>query len=656
MMNAELHRRSVLRFFVKRIYVIFLLGLMTIKVLPLTAQEIEPQTEVEPIVLTRGLKVTDQRGEPVLLYKESHALIIGISNYTNGWPELPGVKKDVEDVKTVLESHGFNVVVKMDLDKVGLDQAFSRFISQYGGNPENRLVFYFAGHGHTVKTSYGEELGYIVPVNAPNPHRDVSDFQRQAVEMQQIEIYAKRIQSKHALFLFDACFSGSLFALSRAVPEIIGYKTAQPVRQFITSGSADETVPDESIFRAQFARALQGEADSDGDSYVTGMELGEFLQTTVVNYSRNAQHPQYGKIRNPNLDKGDFVFKLPEKQEEETTPAPVRPPEVTSSFDDLEVQGEWQEYLSKMEEAFSTVNRYEKLDILAKSKIAAWERFVQAFSEDNPYSTRDEELRSTAEEQITFWKKSLLPTETPVSVAGQKWTEFVTGMEFVYIPGGCFQMGCVSGIDCDDDEKPVHEVCLDGFWIGKYEVTQAQWQTIMGNNSSHFTGNDRPVESISWNNTQEFIKKLKNRSGTHPQPLPGWEFRLPSEAEWEYAARAGTMTAYSFGNDSGGSGEYAWYGSNSGSKTHSVGTRKPNAWGLYDMHGNVWEWCQDIYSRDAYQNHQRQNPLIRSGGSKRVLRGGSWSDASRYVRSAFRNSNAPSNRSVYVGLRLVRMK
>ncbi|HIF69589.1 MAG TPA: hypothetical protein EYQ29_09850, partial [Candidatus Lambdaproteobacteria bacterium] len=116
--------------------------------------------------------------------------------------------------------------------------------------------------------------------------------------------------AKHALFLFDACFSGSLFALSRAIPESINYKTAKPVRQFITSGSAEETVPDQSIFRSQFVAALEGEGDSNGDGYLSGTELGQFLQDSVVNYSKGAQHPQYGKIRNPNLDKGDFVFML----------------------------------------------------------------------------------------------------------------------------------------------------------------------------------------------------------------------------------------------------------------------------------------------------------------------------------------------------------
>lgn len=263
---------------------------------------------------TRGLNVTQittETGEEVGLYQESHALLIGVSDYTAGWPDLPGVKKDVEAVKTTLESQGFQVEILENPTRSQLDQTFTDFITKYGQAPDNRLVFYFSGHGHTLKLSYGDEMGYIVPVDAPNPHSDEAGFIASALDMQMIEVYAKRIQSKHALFLFDSCFSGSIFSLSRAAPENISYKTAQPVRQFLTSGSAEEQVPDESIFRQQFIAALQGEGDANGDGYVTGTELGEFLQNQVVNYSKGAQHPQYGKIRHASLDKGDFVFQLP---------------------------------------------------------------------------------------------------------------------------------------------------------------------------------------------------------------------------------------------------------------------------------------------------------------------------------------------------------
>ena len=257
------------------------------------------------------VKIIDAQGKEVGLYHQSHALVIGVSDYTEGWPRLPGVQQDVKAVRAALKEHGFNVETVINPTRAQLYQAFSNFINRYGQTIENRLLFYFAGHGHTRKLAYGEEMGYILPVDAPNPRRDPRGFAVKAMDMQQIEVFAKLIQSKHALFIFDSCFSGSIFSLSRAAPDNITYKTAKPVRQFITSGSADENVPDKSVFRRQFIAALKGNADVDKDGYVTGGELGEFLQKSVVNYSHNTQHPQYGKIRNPHLDKGDFVFAMP---------------------------------------------------------------------------------------------------------------------------------------------------------------------------------------------------------------------------------------------------------------------------------------------------------------------------------------------------------
>jgi hypothetical protein len=264
----------------------------------------------------RGLRteidIKTEDGQVIKLYDKSYALLIGVSEYTNGWPKLPGVRADIEAVRAALEKQGFQTVVVMNPTGAQLEEAYRSFIQQYGLGIENRLLFYFAGHGHTLRQSYGEDMGYIVPVDAPLPNSDIAGFRAKAMSMRQMEIYAYAIQSKHALFLFDSCFSGSLlFALSRAVPYNIGYKTALPVRQFITSGSADELVPDISRFREQLIAALAGEADSNHDGYVTGSELGDFLQDRVVNYTKGAQHPQYGKIRNPNLDKGDFVFALP---------------------------------------------------------------------------------------------------------------------------------------------------------------------------------------------------------------------------------------------------------------------------------------------------------------------------------------------------------
>jgi formylglycine-generating enzyme required for sulfatase activity len=225
-------------------------------------------------------------------------------------------------------------------------------------------------------------------------------------------------------------------------------------------------------------------------------------------------------------------------------------------------------------------------------------------------------------------------------MAGDVWKDPVSGMEFVFVPPGCYQMGSNSG---GEDEKPVHEVCLDGFWMGKYEVTQAQWQKVMGSNPSKFqSGEDFPVEQVSWNNAKKFILKINQHSGN--------TFKLPTEAQWEYAARSGGKGhTYAGGNDID---RVAWYSSNSGGKTHRVGTKVPNDLGIYDMSGNVWEWCEDVSDENAYSKHSRNNPVITSGGSSRVIRGGSWSDFPGYVRAANRNRVTAVNRFNDLGFRL----
>jgi formylglycine-generating enzyme required for sulfatase activity len=219
-------------------------------------------------------------------------------------------------------------------------------------------------------------------------------------------------------------------------------------------------------------------------------------------------------------------------------------------------------------------------------------------------------------------------------------------MEFVLIVAGEFLMGS----NDFDDEKPVHRVRISkNFYLGKYEVTQAQWQAVMGANPSRFKGETLPVEQVSWGDTQEFIKRLNAKEG-------GTKYRLPREAEWEYATRAGTTTAYSFGDNASQLGEYAWFTTNSGGTTHPVGQKKSNPWGLYDMHGNVWEWVHDWYNKDTYKSPTSTavDPQGPSAGSYRVLRGGSWNLNASYCRSANRYLNAPGHRIDFLGFRLLR--
>jgi formylglycine-generating enzyme required for sulfatase activity len=219
-------------------------------------------------------------------------------------------------------------------------------------------------------------------------------------------------------------------------------------------------------------------------------------------------------------------------------------------------------------------------------------------------------------------------------------------IEMVRVTGGCFQMGDTFG-DGDADEKPVHEVCVDDFYLGKYEVTQEQWQTVMGSNPSRFKecGSNCPVEQVSWDDVQEFISRLNQRTGRR--------FRLPTEAEWEYAARSGGKgEKWSATSNEGELDQYSWLVGNSGARTHPVGEKRPNGLGLYDMTGNVWEWCSDWYGENYYQGSPRYNPEGPGNGSNRVLRGGSWFDDPGFVRAAFRYGFPPPSRDSLFGFRL----
>ena len=631
-----------------------------------------------------NIPIIDKNGTEVGMYDESHALVIGGSDYTGGWPKLPGVEKDIILVKEALEAKGFNVVLVRNPDGQGLENAFEKFIDKYGYKPNNRLLFYFAGHGHTIKPQYGgEPLGYIVPVEAPSPYDDLKKFRRVSMSMQRIEEYAMRIDAKHALFVFDSCFSGSLFALSRAVPEHISYKTAKPVRLFITSGSADEKVPDTSIFRQQFIAALGGEGDLNGDGYMTGAELSDFVFKNVVNYSKGAQHPQYGKIRNPNLDKGDFVFRMAQLESQErgesfsssdqdqsgaaqpvTEESPKRyAEEILLLEKDLAAMDAKIATMKKdvgttklrKDEGLAAVltmveekeRQQKRLDELRKK----WQQAVEndiAVYEKIVHSSSGYDLKETAWRQLV----ADYPEAVDLAIGSvdvlkllllKKWVEPITGMEFVWVEGGCFQMGDSFG-EGEDDERPVHEVCVDSFGMSRHELTQGQWQKIMGNNPSKFTkGNNYPVEQVSWVDTQDFIRKLNTHTGS--------SFRLPTEAEWEYAAcSGGKKEKYAGGSDID---RLAWYDGNSGDSTHPVGTKEPNGIGLYDMSGNVWEWCADWYDKNYYQQSLRNNPRGPSSGSFRVIRDGCWNGSFWLARCSNRDGFGPGYRLDNLGFRVV---
>ena len=214
----------------------------------------------------------------------------------------------------------------------------------------------------------------------------------------------------------------------------------------------------------------------------------------------------------------------------------------------------------------------------------------------------------------------------------------------VYVQGGTFTMGATSeqGSDANYDEKPAHQVTLSSFSIGRYEVTQEEWQAVMGSNPSCFKGARRPVESVSWDDCQEFIRKLNAMTGKN--------FRLATEAEWEFASRGGIKSQGYKYSGSNNLNSVAWYFDNSGNTTHDVGLKSPNELGIYDMSGNVWEWCSDWYGN--YSSSSQTNPTGSYSGSYRVFRGGGWNNYARVCRSSLRGNNSPSYSSSGLGLRL----
>jgi formylglycine-generating enzyme required for sulfatase activity len=544
----------------------------------------------------RGIQVSvkDSSGRQVELYTGSHALLIGVSRYSQGWPKLESVDDEIDSIQQALEINGFEVEAVMDPDSSQLKSSFEDFIKRTGYNPGHRLLFYYAGHGYSRESPL---QGYLVPADAPDPRKDRAGFFTKALSMSQINTWCREMEAKHVLFLFDSCFSGTIFK-TRDLPEHPPHITeiiSRPVRQFISAGSAGEPVPAKSVFAPSFVRALRGEGDIDGDGYVTGTELGMYLYKHVFDY-RTGQTPQYGKIRDPDFDEGDFVF-------------------IASGTGAIEKP-------KAAESAGKTVHS----------------------TEASP---------SESETLIDDKKADSAPSDGALT-AGKKITNSL-GMEFVYIAPGTFTMGSPENEPGrDGDEKP-HPVSLTkGFYLQVTEVTQGQWQAVMGSSpsSSATCGKDCPVERVSWEDAQNFIGHLNQKEG-------GSHYRLPTEAEWEYAARAGSITAFANGDIAELACGHdpnldimAWYCANSDNLVHPAGQKQPNAWGLFDMHGNVWEWCQDWYGE--YPSYAVTDPQGPRSGSMRVVRGGDGQHYAKYCRGAVRYRHTPGNKLDTLGLRLAR--
>jgi uncharacterized caspase-like protein len=284
--------------------------------LPISFLFVSLLTSAPSLSTTRGIRVTAKEGKSLYLYNDYYALVVGISDYEK-WPNLPNAVNDAKEIASKLKELGFEVSLVLDPTYQEMKAVLNDMVYEIGKEENRAILFYYAGHGETEALADGTKMGYIIPKDCPVLKKDPKGFASHAISMRDIESVSLRTRSKHLLMLFDSCFSGSLFNMVRAVPDDITEKSALPVRQYITAGRQDEQVPDRSVFKRSFLIGLDGEADLTGDGYITGSELGMYLSEKVVNYTRGQQHPQYGKINNPNLDRGDFIFASMKAREKE---------------------------------------------------------------------------------------------------------------------------------------------------------------------------------------------------------------------------------------------------------------------------------------------------------------------------------------------------
>lgn len=614
-------------------------------------------------------------GKPsIKRYSESHAIIFAASQY-NSWPSLPSAREDVLEVQTTLERHGFQVTIVIDPTRAKFDEELRKFLATHGENQDARLLIYFTGHGYTSKTRYGQNrrMGYLVPTDAPSPdENNLGPFKRKAINMDEISVNAAQIEAKHVLFVLDTCFSGAIFRNARESEESapISEKTEQPVRQFITAGTENQTVPERSYFREMFVTALNGaESDQNKDGYITGSELGHFIRQRVTNHSKRQQTPQYGKINNPELDKGDIVFDVLRKSDpQRLSSLPVK---------DAETQ-EWErlENSQNIVDIDAFIEKYPNGRYTRRAHIAREKLLISSTNqrESNQFSTSTEAEPSLSLAEFTT--ASLINGQISRKQARCNLLIDDLGdgikIELVRIRRGKYLMGAlISETDHLFKSTPLREVTVSDFFMGRFEVTQELWRKVASFpkveiplmfNPSDSIGTSLPVENVTWREVKEFIARLNKKLGMTEKA----GYRLPSEAEWEYAARAGTSTRFAFGDNINAdlvvhdpsSRKYNISLQKRGNAVKEVGSRLvANAWGLFDMHGNVLEWCED-----AWHNNYVGAPIdgkawideTPNRSPDRVCRGGSWYDKENYCRSSSRFKYSENEKRNDLGFRLAR--
>ena len=560
--------------------------------------------------------------------QQKAAFVVGNNDYKE--TPLKNAVNDANLMEATLQRLGFTVQKVLNASKADFERQMLAFNRNYA-NAEVRF-FYYAGHGYQME---GEN--YLVPIDATGANK--ADVILECLNFSTIFSAFQHSNAKAMhIFVMDACRNNPFKNLDLDGRGDVTRGLILRKADFITGSYA------------AFA-ADNGQFASDGSTMTNGLYtkvlaeeilkpgveiniLFQKVRSRVRDLSNGTQTPVE---ENRLIGEKGFYFI---QQSDSPAPAPTSSSVVTAEKYYYYVDQNGNRSTTRFADWEVAESEMRNRKLYGRIYSNAGEVFVVDKSND-PVTTVDK-----PNEPVIPAEGPAEPnkTVTEAKTNGEVWN--LDGMEMVFVQGGTFTMGCTSeqGKDCKKDEKPAHQVTVSDFYIGKYEVTQAQWQVIMGSNPSRFQkGDNYPVEKVSWNDVQEFIRKLNTQTGKN--------YRLPTEAEWEFAARGGNGSMGYKYSGSNIAGDVAWYVDDSKLETNTVGTKSPNELGIYDMSGNVSEWCSDCYG--YYNSNAQTNPQGPSSRIDRVLRGGGWGNKARSVRTTYRIRSAPGNRSFSIGFRLV---
>jgi formylglycine-generating enzyme required for sulfatase activity len=541
------------------------------------------------------------------------ALVIGNDNYTSV-SKLQKAGNDATAMARELKAAGFTVQLHRDLNYRSMVRTVETFTAGIKGGDE--VVVFFAGHGVQIKSG-----AYLLPTDIEATTE--SEVEKTSYELNALTEKLSDAKAAFSLVMVDACRNNPLpKKQGRSVGNSRGLSAIEPPKGQMVVYSAS---------KGQMALDALSEKDKNPNSVFTrefvarmkkpGLRIEDLMrevQDAVEALAGTVQHEQRPALYNE--ARGNFYFFGP-------TTVQVAPTKPETSDAQIEQQA-W-----TAAQSGNTAAGYSAyLEEYPKGRFAAAARVARA--------SLVAAVAPTAPVAPSLTPQSALPV-----AAGQIVKDCADCPEMVAIPAGSFDMGSTENAE----EQPVHRVNVPTFLLGRTEVTQRQWIAVMGSNPSQFKqcGMDCPVENISWNDAQEFAHKLSQKTGKN--------YRLPGESEWEYAARTGGKGRWGLGDDEYLLEQYAWFSVNDSLITHPVAQKRPNTFGLYDMHGNVWEWVQDLYQWN-YRGAPVDGSAWVNGGKQeeRVIRGGAWYDVSKYLRSAYRGHFVPSYRNSSTGLRIAR--